>query len=133
MSDCAICLECINETIDIKLTECNHTFHLNCFETWIKLNNSCPLCRKVFQQINNEVNTNIPLSFWFSRNTNLAIPLVSIPFAVNNYSFQAEEPQLSGGRVNYSRIDDTILNWYSTLLPYTLNQINRVALLISIE
>jgi len=107
MSDCAICLECISETIDIKLTECNHTFHTNCFETWVKINNSCPLCRKVFQIINNVVNTNIPLSFWFSQNTGLAIPLVSIPFAVIDYNFQAEESQPSGGRGNHSRIDDT--------------------------
>ena len=103
MSDCAICLECIDTNIEnkIKTTECNHTFHSNCFETWIKVNNSCPLCRKAFTTIpiiNNTI-AYVPLQFWFSRNPNLAIPLVSSPFALHP---ESNEPS---GFVNFNRIN----------------------------
>jgi hypothetical protein len=115
--DCAICLECIDENIDnnIKTTKCNHTFHSNCFETWIKINNSCPLCRTVFIAIPIIDDTAIPLQFWFNRDTRLSIPLVSIPShrpgppAIYNYSFglypESSEPSST---VNLSRIQPQI-------------------------
>ena len=48
---CAICLN------DIKMSEkrgalpCCHTFHMNCIQTWSKVDNSCPLCKKRFGHI----------------------------------------------------------------------------------
>jgi len=129
MSDCSICLECIGENIDIKLTECCHTFHLNCFETWVKINNSCPLCRTVFTTIPiiNDTAAYVPIDFWFNRDTRLAIPQVSIPYEqtsidvnVNNYTFSIEPviPQPSG-RQNRSRIEDTRLTFYNA--PFALH------------
>lgn len=50
---CSICLEEMYK--EIKETICNHIFHKECIEEWIKNNkNSCPLCRKnLFQCLNN--------------------------------------------------------------------------------
>jgi len=43
--DCPICLESIS-TEDSYITECNHTFHLNCIKRSVdSLNNKCPMCR----------------------------------------------------------------------------------------
>jgi hypothetical protein len=49
---CPICLE---EMKTKKQTLCNHLFHKECIEEWIKNNkNTCPLCRKnLFQCVNN--------------------------------------------------------------------------------
>jgi hypothetical protein len=45
---CPICLDDISYT-SLKLTVCNHVFHEECFTTWLKYNNSCPLCRLDFE------------------------------------------------------------------------------------
>ena len=111
MTDCAICLECIDENIynNIKTTKCNHTFHSNCFETWIKINNSCPLCRTAFIAIPIINDTTIPLQFRFTRDTRVAIPLGSIPYSMYNYSFGLY-PESGGpnGTANFSRIQPQI-------------------------
>lgn len=47
---CSICLENITVNTGV-LTHCNHSFHLNCFETWnvsLKKNN-CPNCRRIIR------------------------------------------------------------------------------------
>jgi len=41
---CTICLEKINE-IKIRKLDCNHNFHIKCLDEWLKINNSCPICR----------------------------------------------------------------------------------------
>jgi hypothetical protein len=41
--ECVICLD-INEKTWIK-THCNHSYHEECFNEWIKINKSCPICR----------------------------------------------------------------------------------------
>ena len=44
---CSICLNANNENDDwVKLKECSHVFHRECISTWIKKNDSCPLCRR---------------------------------------------------------------------------------------
>jgi len=41
--ECSICLD-INNKVWIK-TYCNHCYHEECFNEWIKINKSCPICR----------------------------------------------------------------------------------------
>ncbi|MFS7913766.1 putative transcription factor C2H2 family [Helianthus anomalus] len=45
-SACAICLSDY-KTIELLRTipECNHHFHVDCIDEWLKLNVSCPVCR----------------------------------------------------------------------------------------
>ena len=44
---CSICLDEINENKNKLVTECNHTFHTNCYLSNMKKcpNNKCPNCR----------------------------------------------------------------------------------------
>lgn len=47
---CAICLDVLgNDQKNYKLS-CNHTFHHECIDSWIKDNPSCPICRKSIDQ-----------------------------------------------------------------------------------
>ncbi|WCJ22406.1 RING/U-box superfamily protein [Euphorbia peplus] len=44
---CAICLsEYHSQEIIRCIPECNHFFHVGCIDEWLRLNNSCPVCRK---------------------------------------------------------------------------------------
>ena len=102
-SECPICLTNIPDDNTKKITQCNHTFHNECLTRWLHDNNSCPLCRTHFNfKINEAIPTPtpliVPLSFWFSQNTNVAIPLISIPFAL------FPEHNAPSGTSNFTRI-----------------------------
>jgi len=106
VNDCPICLDHITDDTK-KITQCNHTFHDACLTIWIHTNNSCPLCRTPFnfiKPINNKPTPAstpliVPLSFWFSQNTGLAIPLISIPFALY------PDHNAPSGTSNFTRIN----------------------------
>ena len=41
---CSICMEMIDRT-DKKTLNCNHDFHADCVNRWLRSNDTCPLCR----------------------------------------------------------------------------------------
>nr|GMD01160.1 RING-H2 finger protein ATL46-like [Ipomoea batatas] len=44
--DCAVCLSEFLETHKLRLLPmCGHAFHINCIDTWLLSNSTCPLCR----------------------------------------------------------------------------------------
>lgn len=44
--DCAVCLCEFLEHDKLRLLpNCNHAFHINCIDTWLLSNSTCPLCR----------------------------------------------------------------------------------------
>ncbi|KAJ7943611.1 RING-H2 finger protein [Quillaja saponaria] len=44
--DCAICLCEFSEPDKLRLIPlCNHAFHIDCIDTWLLSNSTCPLCR----------------------------------------------------------------------------------------
>ncbi|KAL1205550.1 RING-H2 finger protein ATL46 [Cardamine amara subsp. amara] len=44
--DCAVCLCEFSEKDKLRLLPmCSHAFHLNCIDTWLQSNSTCPLCR----------------------------------------------------------------------------------------
>ena len=47
--ECTICLS--NNKNLIKL-ECSHVFHHKCINEWIKINPTCPICRRKVSKIN---------------------------------------------------------------------------------
>lgn len=49
MTECSICLECINEEHKHE-TECKHIFHQACIGRWLDNHNTCPNCRKEIQE-----------------------------------------------------------------------------------
>ncbi len=44
MPECSICYGKINKN-DYYISDCNHTFHSSCIDTWLERDNTCPLCR----------------------------------------------------------------------------------------
>ncbi|KAL1539366.1 RING-type E3 ubiquitin transferase [Salvia divinorum] len=46
--DCAVCLCEFSESDKLRLLPlCSHAFHIDCIDTWLLSNSSCPLCRGV--------------------------------------------------------------------------------------
>ncbi|KAK2355718.1 RING-H2 finger protein ATL47 [Trifolium repens] len=44
--DCAVCLCEFSEQEKLRLVPmCSHAFHMNCLDTWLLSNSTCPLCR----------------------------------------------------------------------------------------
>jgi len=93
---CPICLEDIvidtininisnidGQTIkQIELCNCINKIHTECLEKWLKINSSCPLCRKVFHQTNNLINNNND----FNNNQNIEYE--------SNYPFLDDQQEL---------------------------------------
>lgn len=44
-SECTICLETLIEGEEIRVLDCNHTFHKICIDKWLILQRYCPYCR----------------------------------------------------------------------------------------
>lgn len=45
---CPICLSEYQPKEELRtIPECNHYFHANCIDEWLKLNGTCPLCRNL--------------------------------------------------------------------------------------
>ncbi len=46
-ADCAVCLSEFGEEDRLRLLpKCKHCFHLDCIDTWLLSNSTCPLCRR---------------------------------------------------------------------------------------
>lgn len=43
--ECGICLDEYTNTDEVWLCQCSHYFHKGCLDTWIKTQNTCPVCR----------------------------------------------------------------------------------------
>lgn len=58
--ECQICYEILETTINLCITECRHHFCSQCIFTWIRKNQSCPVCRKKLlspNHVRQEINT----------------------------------------------------------------------------
>ncbi|XP_016494617.1 RING-H2 finger protein ATL20-like [Nicotiana tabacum] len=56
-SSCPICLaEYLAGEIAKCMPECQHCFHLDCVDKWLKINTTCPVCRKslLFSKLHND-------------------------------------------------------------------------------
>lgn len=45
-TSCCICHETLDNQINV-LTSCKHIIHNNCFQKWIRVDQSCPICRNL--------------------------------------------------------------------------------------
>ena len=55
-SGCCICMEDWIEGDSLRVLKCNHTFHRDCCDQWLLINNTCPICRDVVAQAQNGEN-----------------------------------------------------------------------------
>ena len=44
-SRCSICMEDFTEGEEVVLCPCKHCYHDQCIKEWLRLKNSCPLCK----------------------------------------------------------------------------------------
>ncbi|EPS66911.1 hypothetical protein M569_07866, partial [Genlisea aurea] len=45
-AECAVCLAEFDESDVVRLLpKCNHSFHIECIDTWFRSHSTCPLCR----------------------------------------------------------------------------------------
>jgi surface protein len=54
--ECVICLNEVNTGKPPEKTICGHCFHRDCLEKWTKINNTCPMCRRVNPQFTFQLN-----------------------------------------------------------------------------
>ncbi|TKY55180.1 RING-H2 finger protein ATL46 [Spatholobus suberectus] len=67
--DCAVCLCGFSEEDKLRLLPmCTHAFHMNCLDTWLLSNSTCPLCRA---SLSNYVENQNPI---FNVDNSLALP-----------------------------------------------------------
>lgn len=52
---CAVCLDNIGHNQTVIDLSCNHTFHEQCLVNWFLRHNTCPLCRQVHGENNQEI------------------------------------------------------------------------------
>lgn len=45
---CSICIDDYDNDSQITITHCDHSYHSNCIEEWIKVRKNCPVCRSDF-------------------------------------------------------------------------------------
>ncbi len=43
---CVICLEDYQVRDEIRILPCQHSFHVSCIDPWLRLNASCPICKR---------------------------------------------------------------------------------------
>ena len=53
MVECSICYSVLD--VDVTIMRCEHKFHRNCINEWLKYSNTCPLCRRVMEYNINDI------------------------------------------------------------------------------
>lgn len=85
---------------EARVMECKHIFHKQCLDEWLRVNASCPTCRK---SIFNDTNTNNNSS---NNNSNNNDNIRTIIGSNNNSSSNISSPHQI--RVNFSISDRSI-------------------------
>ncbi|KAK7295154.1 hypothetical protein RJT34_18059 [Clitoria ternatea] len=53
---CSICISDYEESEILRMMpQCQHYFHKDCVDSWLKVNASCPICRNSMQPSNNDI------------------------------------------------------------------------------
>ena len=48
---CCICLETYKVNDELRILNCNHHMHISCCDSWLYVDNSCPICRSDAVQV----------------------------------------------------------------------------------
>lgn len=78
------CVVCLNDVIGgedcRKLPKCGHVFHVECVDTWLERNWTCPICRRqVTDDLPKKQGENTVLSYLISRSEDFMVKIFS-PF-----------------------------------------------------
>jgi len=60
---CTICLEEFEPSEEIKLTPCNHGYHPDCLEHWMRERSNCPMCQAPLKKDTSDENTPLLRSY----------------------------------------------------------------------
>jgi len=52
---CAICVDEIGKSRSVMTQECKHYFHEDCFDSWMELSSTCPMCRSFLEPAIKEI------------------------------------------------------------------------------
>ncbi|KAL3512904.1 hypothetical protein ACH5RR_025621 [Cinchona calisaya] len=62
--DCVVCLCEFSDKDMLRLLPlCSHAFHINCIDTWLLSNSTCPLCRSLISSSGNPIGNNPLFNF----------------------------------------------------------------------
>jgi hypothetical protein len=45
-SNCVVCQSEFQKQEEIRTLPCKHSFHKDCIDQWLKINKTCPICKK---------------------------------------------------------------------------------------
>lgn len=58
--ECCVCTELFDANRPIKRTPCQHFFHADCLENWLKRSKTCPLCRSDLEESTSAESSRVP-------------------------------------------------------------------------
>ena len=114
MTTCAICLNPVRETRAHQPLRCGHLFHSHCIENWKNRGNqTCPVCRKIFDGENFKVQVTVHNMLHETSNTvevtdQFLFDVLDVFFDVDNLIDM--ESLLRDFGVSMSDLDPAVLN-----------------------
>ena len=97
---CPICLEeVIDSDNNKKVLHCNHTFHKNCIDRWLRTRSQCPVCRRRIQSRPRGRSSQPPPP----RTTRRSIPRTSLPRNIRRTAYNHRQSTSNSRRREYNR------------------------------
>lgn len=97
-----ICTICLEEVIDSdnnkKVLHCNHAFHKNCIDRWLRTRSQCPVCRRRVQS-----RPRGRPSEPHPRTTRRSIPRTSLPRHIRRTAYNHRQSTSNSRRREYNR------------------------------
>ena len=96
---CPICLEeVIDSDNNKKVLHCNHVFHKNCIDRWLRTRSQCPVCRRRVQSRPRDRHLPPP-----PRTTRRSIPRTSLPRNIRRTAYNHRQSTSNSRRREYNR------------------------------
>ena len=96
---CTICLEEVIESDNNKkVLHCNHTFHKNCIDRWLRARSQCPVCRRRVQSRPRGRPSQPP-----PRVTRRSIPRTNLPRNIRRTAYNHRQSTSNSRRREYNR------------------------------
>ena len=122
-NECSICLENI-EVKDLTILKCNHKFHTDCINTWIKKSPICPYCRTFLKSF---FETKINFLFFFKRKCNIFLDekdCQKVTF-VYNYPFSLKPSSIMDIQISKIKSAEIKENYVSITYDYKKKKLKK--------